>query len=213
MPSVNDLLLYMTAVIALNLTPGNDMMFVLSSGLNHGRRAGIAASLGIATGSMMLVVLAAAGLATVVTSTPILFNVIRWGGVIYLLWLAFLVFKESPAGSTSTRISPDSINTGDAQLSVRKAFYRAVMVNFLNPKIILFVLAFIPQFIDPERGSTFVQFLILGGLLNLSGTLINGGVGYFAGELHQHVKSDYWLIRLRYVSAILFILIAVRLAL
>ncbi|MBX2880837.1 MAG: LysE family translocator [Granulosicoccus sp.] len=212
MPSVHDLLLYLPAVIALNLTPGNDMLFVLSSGLNYGRSAGVVASLGIAVGSMLQVILAAAGLAPLIATNPLLFNVIRWVGVLYLLWLSFSVFRES---SVSCKPASDTASGSTDALPPppgRSVFYRAVLVNFLNPKVILFVLAFIPQFVDPDRGSTFVQFLILGGILNLSGTLINGAVGFFAGEFHRRVESERWLANLRYVSAILFVIIAARLA-
>jgi len=206
MISTADLLLYMPAVLALNLTPGNDMLFVLSSGLNGGPRAGVAASLGIATGSLIHITLAAIGLAALVLAHPLLLDLLRWAGCIYLLILAYSLFQARHEPLKSQTDSHDASLPNGAM----KAFQQAVVVNLLNPKIIVFVLAFIPQFVRPENGSPVLQFLILGALLNIAGTPINATVGYFAGQLKNTQLGGPWLIWLRCISAALFILIAVR---
>ena len=206
MISTTDLLLYMPAVLALNLTPGNDMFFVLSSGLNGGPRAGVAASLGIALGSLIHIILAAIGLAALVLAHPLLLDLLRWGGCAYLLLLAYSLFQARHEPLESTTQTSGNSASDDAMT----AFRQAVVVNLLNPKIIVFVLAFIPQFVRVENGSPVLQFLILGALLNIAGTPINATVGYFAGQLKNRQLGGPWLIWLRCISAAFFVFIAVR---
>ncbi len=152
------LLIFMMAGIALNLTPGADMMYCLSQGLKSGPKAGFAASLGIATGSIIHVLLAAFGLAALIAANPLAFEVLRWAGVAYLVWLAVQALR------TPLQVDlPDEAKRSQPM----KAWRDGVLVNLLNPKVIVFILAFLPQFVDPLRGSTVLQFLLLGLVLNI----------------------------------------------
>jgi len=171
---VETLLVFVPAALALNLTPGNDMLFCLGQGMRSGPRAGIAASFGIAAGVLIHTIAAAAGLAALLATHPGAFEIIRWAGVAYLVWLAVQAFL-----GPSPLLAPA---TGRRSTALR-AFREAVVVSLLNPKIAVFVLAFLPQFVDPARGSTFAQFLILGAILNTGGTIINIAVGAFAGSI------------------------------
>jgi threonine/homoserine/homoserine lactone efflux protein len=198
------LLIFMLAGIALNLTPGADMMFCLSQGLKSGRKAGFAASLGIATGSVIHVLLAAFGLAALITANPIAFEVLRWAGVGYLVWLAVQAMRH-----------PVQLDLpGDARQSQpMRAWRDGVLVNLLNPKVIVFTLAFLPQFVDPERGSTVLQFLLLGLVLNITGTTVNGFVGVGAGSVRGLLAGNKWIARtLGYVSLAVFLGLAAKLA-
>jgi threonine/homoserine/homoserine lactone efflux protein len=197
------LLAFVPAALALNLTPGADMMFCLGTGLRAGARAGIAASAGVALGCMVHVALAGAGLGAMVTASPLAFEVIRWLGVAYLLWLAVRVIRhagEMPAPSAAAGA------TGTA-------FRRGFIVNLTNPKVILFVLAFVPQFVDPAR-PVLPQFLLLGGVISLGGFVINGVVGAGAGGIGRRMARatgvKRWLDR---ATGAIFAGLALRLAL
>lgn len=196
--------IFVAAAIALNLTPGSDMLFCLGQGLKGGPRAGLAASLGISTGSLIHTVLAAIGLAALIAAYPLAFEIVRWAGVAYLIWLAIQAIRTQASG-----LSPASVRSGDMVTAWRDG----VLVNLLNPKVGVFILAFLPQFVDPSRGSPFLQFLILGAILNIGGTVINGAIGAFAGTIGARLASHSGLLRVyRYVTAGLFLGLAARLA-
>jgi threonine/homoserine/homoserine lactone efflux protein len=196
------LLTFIPAALALNLTPGVDMMFCLGLGLRSGARPALAASAGISTGGMVHVTLAGLGLGAVIATLPWVFDVIRWVGVGYLLWLARGALSSSPL--KGAKIAPKS---------ALRAFRDGMFVNLANPKVILFVLAFIPQFIDPARGTILGQFLIYGLVLAIGGFLVNGGVGIFASSLGRKLTGSPRLTRgLGFTSAAIFTALAARLA-
>ena len=197
-----DLLVFMTAALSLNLTPGNDMMYVLGQSLKGGARSGISASLGIAGGSLIHLGFVALGVAVILAQHPLLFDLIRYAGACYLLWIAY-----------STLTSPMSALTQDEkQRSIFAAFRDGVLVNLFNPKIIVFMFAFLPPFIRPENGSPLLQLLILGMIFNVGGTVINCVVALFAGKIGAALSTNLnfrrWFSR---ISAGLFLLLAARL--
>lgn len=201
MPDLLTLLAFIPTALALNLTPGADMMFCLGQGLRGGPRAALAADLGIAVGAMVHVVIAGVGLGALVAGSPWLFDVIRWIGVGYLLWLAYSTWHGGIVVADA------------APVAVKHAFRQALLVNLTNPKVILFVLAFIPQFVDPTRGSIFGQFLLFGVILSIGGLLVNGAVGVFAGSVGRGLaQSPKFGKIISYVSASIFVAIAMRLA-
>ncbi len=197
------LLAFIPAGLALNLTPGADMMFCLGQGLKGGRGAAMAANFGIAAGGMVHTLLAALGLGALVAAHPAAFEAIRWLGVGYLLWLAFAVLRSSHvAAEARVTASP-----------VHRVFLQALMVNLLNPKVILFILAFLPQFVDPAR-PILPQFLTLGLVFCIGGLVVNGAVGHFAGSIGQRLAGSAALSRwLSRISAGIFGALALRLAL
>lgn len=197
------LLAFIPAGLALNLTPGADMMFTLAQGLKGGPRAGMAANAGIAVGGMVHTVIAGLGLGALVAAHPVAFDVIRWGGVAYLLWLAVQSLRAGPMAAR-----------GDvAARSLGRVFVDGLMVNLLNPKVILFILAFLPQFVDPSR-AVLPQFLVLGLVFSLGGFVVNGVVAVFAGGAGQRLAGSAvfarWLGR---AGAAIFAGLALRLAL
>lgn len=201
---LDTLLVFVPAALALNLTPGNDMLFCLGQGMKSGPRAGIAASFGIATGVLIHTVAAGIGLAAVLRAHPSAFEAIRWAGVAYLAYLAVQAFRAP---------SPLLAPTGVARGSAFAAWRDAVIVSLLNPKVAIFVLAFLPQFVDPARGSTFLQFFALGAILNTGGTLINIAVGAFAGRLGGWIASRARLARaLQMATGGIFLALAARIA-
>jgi threonine/homoserine/homoserine lactone efflux protein len=197
------LLAFIPAGLALNLTPGVDMMFCLGQGLKSGRRAAMAANFGIALGGMVHTTVAALGLGALVAAHPAAFEAIRWIGVGYLLWLAVGALRSSPF-SKETSITPTSIGA---------AFWQGLGVNLLNPKVIFFILAFLPQFVDPSR-TILPQFLILGFVFSLGGLVVNGVVALFAGTIGQRIARSAGLAKwLSRISATIFGALALRLAL
>lgn len=196
------LLAFVPAGLALNLTPGADMMFTLAQGLKGGPRAGMAANAGIAVGGMVHTVVAGLGLGALVAAHPVAFDVIRWAGVAYLLWLAVQSLRAGPVAAGHV-----------AMRSLGRVFLDGLMVNLLNPKVILFILAFLPQFVDPSR-AVLPQFLVLGLVFSLGGFVVNGVVAVFAGGAGQRLAGSAvfarWLGR---VGAVIFAGLAVRLAL
>ena len=197
------LLAFIPAGLALNLTPGADMMFCLGQGLKAGRGAAMAANFGIAAGGMIHALLAALGLGALVAAHPAAFEAIRWLGVVYLLWLAFGALRSSPfAAEVQVEMVPTS-----------RVFLQALTVNLLNPKVILFILAFLPQFVTPAR-PLLPQFLTLGLVFCTGGLIVNGAVGFFAGSIGQRLAHSANLSRwLSRISATIFGALAVRLAL
>lgn len=197
------LLAFLPAALALNLTPGADMMFCLGLGLRAGARPAIAASAGVSTGGMIHVMLAGMGLSAVVAALPWAFDVIRWGGVMYLLYLAWGAFRYGAVPAA-----------GEVQSeAIRRAFLSGLSVNLTNPKVILFVLAFIPQFVDPLYGPVFPQFLLFGAIIGLGGFVVNSTVGVFAGRAASTLTGSPRAGRiLGYLSGTVFAALALRLA-
>jgi threonine/homoserine/homoserine lactone efflux protein len=195
------LLAFIPAGLALNLTPGADMMFCLGLGLRAGPRPALAASAGISAGGMVHVTLAGLGLGAMIAALPWAFDAIRWIGVAYLLWLAWNALSQTPQSPNTT------------PMRAARAFRQGMLVNLTNPKVILFVLAFVPQFIDPAR-AILPQFLIYGLVLALGGFVINGAVGVFAGGLGRRFATSPRFTRgLGLISAAIFTALAARLAL
>lgn len=196
------LLAFLPAALALNLTPGADMMFVLAQGLKGGWRPAMAANAGVALGVMVNVFGAGLGLGAVVAALPAAFEIIRWAGVAYLLWLALATLRAGGPGRAR-----------GAALRPARAFRQALLVNVSNPKVVLFVLAFLPQFVDPAR-AVLPQFLLLGAVLSLGGLVVNGAVGLGAGSLGLALtRSPRFARAIGWISAGIFATLAVRLAL
>ncbi|MQY42386.1 LysE family translocator [Epibacterium sp. SM1969] len=196
------LLTFIPAALALNFTPGPDMLFCIGQGTRFGPRAAFLASVGVSLGSLIHVTLAGLGLGALVAQVPMVFEVIRWIGVAYLLWLAWGALRSKPGPKGEL-----------PEVKARAAFRSGLMVNLSNPKVILFVLAFLPQFITPEAGSILIQFLLLGAIISMGSLLVNGGVGMMAGRLGRALSSgtglSVWLERL---TGGLFGALALRLA-
>ena len=202
---VETLFVFVPAALALNLTPGNDMLFCLGQGMRSGARAGIAASFGITAGGFIHTLAAALGLAALLAAHPGAFEVIRWAGVGYLVWLAVKAFT-APAMAMGAAGTPRG--------SAVAAFRQAVVVNLTNPKIVVFVLAFLPQFVDPARGSPFLQFMLLGGILNIGGMVVNGVVGGFAGAVGRWLSARAAFARaFQRLTGAIFLGLAARIAL
>lgn len=192
------LLAFVPAALALNVTPGPDMMLCLAQGMRSGRRSAWAASAGVSAGAFVHVTIAGLGLGAVVAAFPWAFEVIRWLGVGYLLFLAVQAFKS---GSVKAR--------GEGMQPLR-AFRAGFFTNLSNFKVIWFVLAFIPQFVVPEAGPVFLQFLAFGAMIAFGGFIVNGMVGAYAGTLGAKLVNSSKV--LGYITGSIYAALAARLA-
>lgn len=204
MIDLNTLLVFIPIALALNLTPGVDMLFCLGQGAKSGPKSGMAASLGIAIGSFVHALAGGLGLAALVASNPVAFEIIRWAGVGYLLYLAFKAFT-SPIGV----LEPETLHFSKSWQALKDG----IVVCLLNPKVAIFMLALVPQFVDPDKGSVLVQFLIFGMILNIGGTIINALIGVFAGGIgHFLARNKKAASCLQYVTGLVFAGLATKLA-
>jgi threonine/homoserine/homoserine lactone efflux protein len=161
MPTPDTLLVFAAVSAGIMLIPGPSNFFLLAHGISHGRRAALAAAAGIEAASLVRVLLAAAGLSAALAASTVAFTVVRWAGVFYLVCLGFQAFRAPvPKAGTSTPA---------AATAVARSVGRGLLVGLGNPKMMVFYLAFLPQFIHHERGSETMQILVLGGVFWIIG--------------------------------------------
>ncbi|MFB4295290.1 LysE family translocator [Actinomadura sp. NTSP31] len=196
-------LAFLVAALALCLTPGPDMMFIVAMGGRGGPATGVMAAAGVATGALTHAVAAMLGLSALFTALPTLYHVLRWAGAAYLLYLAVKSFRDR--GEPGEATAP----AGPGRL---RAFGQGVVTNLLNPKVILFNIAFLPQFVNPGLGHPMVQFLVLGLTLVLIGLAVDGTVGLLSGRLAAVLRRSRRVARgLNLFSGTVFTGLAVRL--
>jgi len=198
----NLFLLFMAGAVALNLTPGPDMTFVLAQAMHRGPRAGVAAAFGGSIGALCHTTLAAFGLAALFTAYPLAFDIVRYAGAAYLVWIAIGMIRHPP-----------HLAARQAESSERAAFRQGLLTNVLNPKVIMFFIAFLPQFVSRNAGPAWAQFLILGVCFCISGTLVSCAVAFGGGKLAGRLKRNPAIGRiLGWISASVMLGLALRLA-
>jgi len=176
---VETLLLFFTSSLLLALAPGPDNLFVLAQSAQHGRRAGLIVTCGLCTGILVHTAAVSLGVAAIFQTSMLAFNLLKGVGAAYLLYLAYLSFKASGVSGVGSV----------QQLGIGKLYRRGVIMNVTNPKVSIFFMAFLPQFVDPARGSIVAQMMALGAVFIVSTILIFGGVSLLAGSFGQ------WLAR------------------
>jgi len=192
----------MAGAIALNLTPGPDMTFVLAQAAHRGTRAGIAAALGIGAGTIFHMTLAAFGLAALFAAWPLAFDIVRYAGAAYLVWIAVGMLCHPP-----------HLSAPGATHSVHTAFRQGVLTNVFNPKVAIFFIAFLPQFVVQGAGPAWLQILVLGICFDISGTLVNCAVAFGSGRLATRLRHNPLIGKiLGWISASVMLGLAVRLA-
>lgn len=164
MPSLETILLFMSATLVLNITPGPSILYVMSQSFSQGRTGGLVSALGLGTGSFFHAVAATIGLSAIITYSPVVYAVVKYCGAMYLVYLGvrLLIQHESPR-----------IATRSEGVSLKQVYYQGVVTELLNPKIALFFLSFLPQFVDPSRGSVANQTMLLSCLFHVTGVPIN----------------------------------------
>ncbi len=175
MPDWSTLILFATAVLILVFTPGPNTLYIIARSISQGRRAGIVSCLGVEVGTLIHVAAAAFGISALLLSSAMAFNIVKYAGAAYLIYLGVktLLTREKEVEAETV-----------AETSLRRTFSQAVLVNVLNPKTAMFFFAFLPQFIDVERGAVAAQILFLGVIVVVLGftsgslySLLAGGIG------------------------------------
>ena len=189
--------LFVGVAFALALVPGPDNIFVLTQSALHGRIAGLIVTMGLASGLIFHTTAVALGVAVIFQTSQYAFSALKYAGAVYLLYLAWKSFRAS-SGQFSGNKTPAE--------TAPKLFLRGLIMNITNPKITIFFLAFLPQFVDPENGSIVGQFYQLGGLMVLATLCVFGFLGDW---LKGSPSAQIWINRL---SGLVFVSLAVKLA-
>lgn len=171
-------LFVLTTAVAM-ITPGPDMLFVLGCGMRGGPRAGLLATAGVAVSEAVHVAVAAAGLAALFLAVPVAFTVVRIAGAIYLVYLGIQMIRHRKG-------VPGEVPAGG--VTGRRAFATGLLTNLLNPKMVTYTIALLPQFVDPSLGRVWLQFAILGAILIAMEFLVDGTVGVLAGRIGEWLR-------------------------
>lgn len=172
------LLTFVIAAFALAATPGPDMLLVMTRSVAQGRIAGLVTLAGICAGCYFHAVIAGLSLSGVLLMAPVMFEIIRWAGAAYLLYLAVQAFRGAGGFQPPAK-------DGAPALPLGKLFRQGLLTNILNPKVALFFLALFPQFMRPDPDTAVVQALILASVLNVAGFIVNGAIILVAGRLGE----------------------------
>jgi threonine/homoserine/homoserine lactone efflux protein len=210
MPSLDNLLLFAAASVLLVLTPGPNLLYLISRTLCQGRAAGIVSLAGTTTGFLVHVVAAALGLSAVFVAVPLAYDAVRWAGAAYLLWLAWDAVRPGRAAGEGGLYAPATLPAVEPW----RLFRTGLLTSILNPKVALFYLALFPQFVEPARGSVLVQSLVLGATqiaISVVGDL--GFVLSAAAVARWLAARPVWVAAQRWVLGGVFAAIALRLAL
>lgn len=202
---IHDFGVFVTACILLNLTPGPDTFYILGRSLAQGRQAGLASALGIGTGALVHTLAAALGLSALLAASATAFMAVKLAGALYLIWLGakMLFGKRQPA----------ALRTGFSSSGFGAAYRQGLLTNVLNPKVALFFLAFMPQFIATGSRDQFAAFMVLGLTFVTTGTLWSLGLAWFSSLLGQRLNgSPVFSDALNRAAGALFIGLGVRLA-
>lgn len=201
--------LYAGAAALLILTPGPDTFMVAATSAADGPRAGILAALGVFVGCLFHILLAAVGISALIATTPWAFDAIKIAGAIYLVWIGLQALRAAwrGHGNEAAGRTPRERSSGTA------LFLRGALTNALNPKVAVFFIAFLPQFIDPSRGHVAFQLIVLGLLFNVPGTLYLMALALISGRATSVLRRQPWVRRaLDALTGLFFVGLAAHLA-
>jgi threonine/homoserine/homoserine lactone efflux protein len=187
MPGTHDLWLFILSGLLLNITPGPDTLYIVARSTTQGFRGGAMAAMGIGTGTLVHILGAALGLSAVLAASATAFTVIKIAGAAYLLYvgLSLLAARKAPLGKAQA-VKPAALRT---------VFVQGFLTNVLNPKVALFFLALLPQFVDPAAGPVAPQMLLLGLIVTLTAIPCDLAVAFASGKAARLVAGSGWLIR------------------
>ena len=210
----HQLLMFIAAGWLLNLTPGPDVLYIVSNALRSGTRAGIVAGLGITAGCFVHIFAAAVGVGALLAASATAFTVLKWVGAAYLLWMGVRMLLSRPSGNGGSAAAIAAAQAAPAvAVPLSKVFLGGFWTNVLNPKVAIFFLAFVPQFIAPGADNKALAFVLLGVLFNVNAIPVNTGWAIAAGWMARRVgavqRGMHWLDR---VAGAMFIGFGLKLA-
>ena len=195
---------FLLAAVLITASPGPDNLMVLGLGMSRGRKQGMAFGLGCALGCLSHTLLAVLGVSALIAASPVAFTVLRVGGGLYLVWLGFNALR-SKGGSRAA-------DGNAAPQSLRSLFTKGLLVNAINPKVVLFFLSLLPQFVIPANGNVPGQMLALGITFTVQAAVLFGLLGYFAGAigtwLNRKPGAGKWLDR---IAGTVFVALGIKL--
>ena len=203
---VHDVLMFAAACLVMVLTPGPNMIYLISRSICQGRKAGVTSLLGVVAGFFVHMLAAAVGLTAVFLAVPLAYEALKWAGALYLLWMAWQAVRPGARSPFEAReLLPDAPS---------RLVLMGFLTSVLNPKVAMFYLSIFPQFISPEHGSLFIQSILL-GLTQISVSFtVNLLIALFAsGIAVWFVRNPLWLAVQRYVMGGVLAALAVRLML
>lgn len=193
MLTLAQLLSFTLAAVLITATPGPDNLMVLGMGMSKGQRQGIAFGLGCAVGCLSHTLLAVLGVSALVAASPLAFTALKWIGGGYLVWLGVAALRHAGEGA--------KVSSFDAgQESTRALFFKGMFANAINPKVVLFFLSFLPQFVVPNQGRIGMQLGVLGFIFAVQAGVLFATLAYFAGSigawLTRRPRASVWLDRI-----------------
>lgn len=206
MIAAHDVLIFTAACVLMVLTPGPNMIYLISRSICQGRAAGVTSLVGVVAGFFVHMLAAAVGLTAVFLAVPMAYEALKWAGALYLLWMAWQAVRPGARSPFEAReLVPDSSS---------KLVAMGFLTSVLNPKVALFYLSILPQFISPAHGSMFIQSILL-GLIQISVSFtVNLLIALFAaGIAVWFVRNPLWLAVQRYVMGFVLAALAARLML
>lgn len=204
MLGTTDLWLFVLAGLLLNITPGPDFAYVVARGATGGWRAGCAAALGIGAGCFVHILAAAVGFSAVIATSSLAFTALKIIGALYLCYVGLSMLLSSKVAPT-----PDS---APPLLTPQKIFFQGFLTNALNPKVALFFIAFVPQFIHRDVQNAPLAFLLLGSIFNTTGTVWNLFVAWLASRARARFQQSAWVLWLNRCIGGVFVAVGVKLA-
>ncbi|GKT20985.1 LysE family translocator [Acidovorax sp. SUPP3334] len=215
MIDTHQLLVFIAAGWLLNLTPGPDVLYIVTNALKSGVRAGIVAGLGITAGCFVHIAAAAVGVGALLAASATAFTALKWLGAAYLVWMGVRMLFAKASGDTGSGAALAAARAAPAvHAPLKRVFLGGFWTNVLNPKAAIFFLAFVPQFIAPDMQNKALAFVLLGVLFNVNAIPVNAGWALAAGWMARRggmvQKSMQWLDR---VAGAMFIGFGIRLAL
>ncbi|MDI2587047.1 LysE family translocator [Psychrobacillus sp. NEAU-3TGS] len=172
---------FLVATLVIAIVPGPDMAYIVSRSIAEGKKAGIATSFGMQVGVMFHILLAAFGLSALLMTSALVFQIIKYIGAAYLIYLGIQTIRDKKGLK---------INIQDNQGGIRKAFWQGAIIDIFNPKVALFFLTFLPQFISPNMGNTFFQFIFLGVVFALLTLIVDIGYSLIAGSIKNVLAKN-----------------------
>ena len=186
-------LLFFSAALAINISPGPDVVYIVSNTVTYGRRIGFASSFGVCAGAFVHVLAAAFGISAILVTSATAFTIIKWAGAAYLIYLGI---KTLASAGQAFVLKSDTFH----QLAFFPAFRRGMMIDILNPKVAMFFMAFLPQFVDPALGLIPGQLVLLGGLVIVVAVVVEAayvlGSSHLTESLRRNPAIGRWFDRL-----------------
>ena len=192
----DNFLLFAFASLMLNITPGNDMIYVATRSINQGIKAGVISAIGISLGCLVHMAASILGLSSIIAQSALLFDIIKYAGAVYLVYLGVRAIISKPA-EYKLKDSGDTDN--------RKVLMQGIITNILNPKVALFFLAFLPQFVNIKAGNVPLQLTLLGVWFNFSGTVVNILVAVTLGKMGNWLLNypAFWKWQSKFTGGVL----------